>query len=480
MTNEVRVRVTAEDQATRVLQNVSKEATGLGKVLGDVGKIAGGFLAANVVAGAGQKVLGFIGDSISAASDLGESMNAVNKIFGESQKVILDWGKNNANAFGLSQREFNQLAVPLGAGLKNAGLDLATTADLTIKLTERASDMASVFNTDVGEALAAIQAGLRGEADPLERFGVGLSAAKVEAHALAMTGKDVASSLTDQEKMLARVDLLMQQTASTQGDFASTSDELANKTRIQQARMEELQATIGEKLIPVQLAITDAKLKMVELLTTKVIPTLEDLYVQHYPALMSIVDTVKQSYENFTTSIRLTTEAIQVGVDWYRTAESALNSLGIKFDEGSVLLTALKTSFSTVIGPINQITFLVDQLTGAFDRLKRTIESIPTSINLPKLPSVPDLNPFRADGGPVMAGGSYIVGERGPEWFVPSQSGVIVPNGGGAQRGGAATPTVINLTMNVGGSILSERDVLRLFNEGIRRGAIRTSPMGIA
>lgn len=37
----------------------------------------------------------------------------------------------------------------------------------------------------------------------------------------------------------------------------------------------------------------------------------------------------------------------------------------------------------------------------------------------------------RASGGPVMAGGSYLVGERGPEIFSPSTSGMITPNGGG-------------------------------------------------
>ena len=39
---------------------------------------------------------------------------------------------------------------------------------------------------------------------------------------------------------------------------------------------------------------------------------------------------------------------------------------------------------------------------------------------------------FRADGGPVSAGTSYIVGERGPELFTPRASGSISPNGGGA------------------------------------------------
>jgi len=36
----------------------------------------------------------------------------------------------------------------------------------------------------------------------------------------------------------------------------------------------------------------------------------------------------------------------------------------------------------------------------------------------------------RAAGGAVNAGGAYLVGERGPEWFVPHQSGAIAPTGG--------------------------------------------------
>lgn len=182
-------------------------------------------------------------------------MNAVNVSFGASSKQILDWGQNNAASFGLSQRAFNQFAVPLGAVMKNVGLDMNTVSDHTIGLTERAADMASVFNTDVSEALEAIQAGLRGEADPLERFGVGLSAAAVEAKALADTGKDSAKALTDQEKMLARVALIMEQTSQVQGDFANTSGEAANAQRIATAEMENAKAVIGQSLLPVMAAL---------------------------------------------------------------------------------------------------------------------------------------------------------------------------------------------------------------------------------
>ena len=42
--------------------------------------------------------------------------------------------------------------------------------------------------------------------------------------------------------------------------------------------------------------------------------------------------------------------------------------------------------------------------------------------------------PGRASGGPVSGGQPYIVGERGPEVFVPRGSGTIIPNGGGAMQ----------------------------------------------
>ena len=55
----------------------------------------------------------------------------------------------------------------------------------------------------------------------------------------------------------------------------------------------------------------------------------------------------------------------------------------------------------------------------------------------------------RAGGGPVNRNTPYLVGEQGPELFVPSISGTIIPNGGsgGAVSAGGAA---INLTVNAG------------------------------
>ena len=51
----------------------------------------------------------------------------------------------------------------------------------------------------------------------------------------------------------------------------------------------------------------------------------------------------------------------------------------------------------------------------------------------------------RADGGPVDSGGAYMVGERGPELFVPRSAGAIVPNHSMAMMGGSTNVTNYNI-----------------------------------
>jgi hypothetical protein len=241
----------AQKAEARALNESSKSASRFKDTLREVGKTAAGVLTADIAMRAADAMRNLVTDSVRQASDLNESLNAVNVTFGSSAKEITDWGKSNAASFGLSQSAFNAMATPLGAMLKNAGLSMQNTTKWTIDLTKRAADMASVFNTSVPEALEAIQAGLRGESDPLERFGVGLSAAKVEAEALIETGKRSASTLTDQEKATARLNIIMKQTSQAQGDFQNTSDGAANAARIASAQFDNAKASLGNSLLPV-------------------------------------------------------------------------------------------------------------------------------------------------------------------------------------------------------------------------------------
>ena len=70
----------------------------------------------------------------------------------------------------------------------------------------------------------------------------------------------------------------------------------------------------------------------------------------------------------------------------------------------------------------------------------------------------------RADGGPVGPGTAYLVGEQGPEVFVPKQPGVIVPNdaisGGGSPVGTGGSTFVVNISAGIGDPRAIGREVV--------------------
>lgn len=70
----------------------------------------------------------------------------------------------------------------------------------------------------------------------------------------------------------------------------------------------------------------------------------------------------------------------------------------------------------------------------------------------------------RAEGGPVGPGTAYLVGEQGPEVFVPKQPGVIVPNDaisdGGSPVGTGGSTFVVNISAGIGDPRAIGREVV--------------------
>lgn len=248
-------------------------------------------------AAAVKTIAGFAGAAVTAASDIEESGNAVEVVFGDASSIIKDFAKDSASAIGTSTSEFQGLAATMGALLQNLGLDSKTAAKETIKLTKRASDMASVFNTTVPEAIAAISSALRGESDPIEKYGVKLNEAAKKAKALEAGLAPATGALDEQAKAAATLLLIFEQTDKIAGDFANTSDGLANKQRILDAKLENVKATIGKALIP---AVTDLVNSLSDLIETPFFQTLlsafENFALNFKIGVLAIRETVDNAF----------------------------------------------------------------------------------------------------------------------------------------------------------------------------------------
>lgn len=184
------------------------------------------------------------------ASEAEQAAGAVESIFGASSDAILAYAEDAAQAVGLSAQSYNALASVLGAQMKNMGLAGSELTSQTDTLIALGADLAATFGGTTADAVEAVSSLLRGERDPIERYGVSITEASVKAQAMAMGLGDLYAAGDANAKMQATLALLTSQTSAAQGQFARESDTAAGAQARATAEWENAQAKLGEALLP--------------------------------------------------------------------------------------------------------------------------------------------------------------------------------------------------------------------------------------
>lgn len=213
-------------------------------------KVAAG-VAAGVAAVTGAGLL--IGRRlVDLGSDAEETVSKVGVIFGPGAKQIEAYAARAAQAIGQTSTAAMNAAATFATFGKGAGMTGKPLADWSTRMVTLSSDLASFYNADPSEVVEAIGAALRGEAEPMRRFGVLMDDAALRAQALKMgIIKTTKEALSPQQKVLAAQALILAQTKDAQGDFARTSGGFANQQRIFSAAVEESKIKLGKGLLPV-------------------------------------------------------------------------------------------------------------------------------------------------------------------------------------------------------------------------------------
>ena len=216
-------------------------------VSGTAAKIAKAIGSAFVV----KQVIAFGKAAIGVASDLNEVQNVVDTTFGDGSVKIDEWAKNAAEAFGESELQAKQFTSTLGAMFKSMGVGQADMEEMSMSLAGLAGDMASFYNLDPTEAFEKLRSGISGETEPLKQLGINMSVVNLEAFAMSEGITKSYQEMTQAEQATLRYQYIMSATADAQGDFANTSDSLANQQRILQLEIQTLAAEIGNDLMPI-------------------------------------------------------------------------------------------------------------------------------------------------------------------------------------------------------------------------------------
>jgi hypothetical protein len=226
---------------------MGKFKAGTGAAFDAVKANAGAF----AIAG-GAAFVAFGAKAISAASDFEESAAKIGEIFGDAADSVFDFADDAAQALGQSRQSVLDAAGTFGTFGKAAGLAGEDLSTFSNDFTALASDLASFNNTSPEEAVQALGAALRGESEPLRRYGILLDDASMRQKALELgIISTTKNALTPQQKILAAQALIFEQSSDAQGDFERTSGSLANQQRILQAELENVTIEIGQKLLPI-------------------------------------------------------------------------------------------------------------------------------------------------------------------------------------------------------------------------------------
>ena len=205
------------------------------------------------VAGLGAAYLGtnFLKGTINEASDLAESINVTGLAFGDARGEADEFAKGAADAIGMSESEARAAQAQIGNILGGYGLAAKDAEQISRDMITRAADIGSAWNAGTDEVSAAIQSALVGSTEPLRKFGVIIDQAAIKQRALEMGLMDAGGELDNQAKALAINALVMEQTANVAGDFKNTQDGLANSSKTVGAMWKDMQAQLGQALLPV-------------------------------------------------------------------------------------------------------------------------------------------------------------------------------------------------------------------------------------
>jgi hypothetical protein len=349
------------------------------------------------------------------------------------------------------------------------------------KLQALAIDIAAGSGKSLDAVSQALGKAYEGNTASLGRLGVGISAAELKT----MSFDEVTAAL-----------------ASTfEGQASKQADTFAGKMDRLKVAFDEGKETVGsfvlDAITPMVTLFVDKVIPLVSTLSTdigqKLGPTFTNLVTIFKDDLLPIIQawwtflvdivipgiikTVQpiieglfSAFDSIATSIKDNEDKLKPLFTLFKTvAEFIYKTLGPAL--GEVLGAALKVVGKLVGGLIDGFSSLVGLISDVVNGIRRIINLVADNPVVSGISGVISsvFGGGKASGGPVSSSKSYLVGEKGPELFVPNSNGSIIPN----NRLGGGAGNVYNITVN--GALDSEgtaRTIVDLLNRSNARGTL--------
>lgn len=466
------------DQLKKSLDTGSKEVQSFGSKLGDFGKKAGlAFAAAGAAAAvyAGKLAVDGVKAAIADAAAQDRLALTLKNVTGATNAQIKsteDYITKTSLAFGVTDDDLRP------------SLERLARATGDVEKAQKLQGLAIDIAAGSGKSLEAVSNALakaqEGNTAALGKLGVGLSAATLKTLSMDEITKKLADTFENQASVKAetfqgkmdRLKIAFDEGKETVGSFILDA-------------ITPLVTIFVDKVIPQLSKMADsigkdlaAPLNNVKsILTDFVIPAFKALYSYLFEYVIPFLANVfgpaltglKNAFNTISTAISNNEADLQPLFSLFKSIAGFVRD-NLAPAIGTILRVAFEVVGTAIAGVIKGVSNLINFFDNVIDKIKDFINLVK---NNPLVQGLGDIigkvfGGGKAAGGPVNAGTTYLVGERGPELFTPSGSGSIIPNhklGGGSGS--------INITVN--GAIDPEstaRQIITLLNNSNYRGTL--------
>lgn len=252
-------------QFNREMKHSQKSVRGLSSSLGGLGTQLRYF----AVAIGSAVLVGGVMKLIQAASAMEEVSSKFEAVFKEQTAAAEAWAIDYAAAVGRSTTETKKFLssmqdtfVPLGFARDNARL-------LSQEVVKLAVDLGSFNDTLDADSLRDLQSALVGNHETMRKYGVIITQISLDQKLLSMGFRKSTQGATEQQKVMARLQIMMASTTDAQGDAIRTAGSYANQLKGLKGAISDAAVVLGEGLLP-------AATQVVNLLKDYGVPILRD------------------------------------------------------------------------------------------------------------------------------------------------------------------------------------------------------------
>ena len=273
---KVQIIITGQDKASRPIGKVNKALSGMATV-------ASGMIAAQLLTGVASGIAQ-IGASmtklVSLGSDAEEMMGKFNVVFGEfAQGTISDLNAMAAE-MGRSKFEMREFAASFQDTFVPLGFARGEAAKFSKQLVELTYDVASFQNSLEPDVARDFQSAMVGNHETVRKYGIVITQVSLNQELLNMGINGGIKSATEQQKVLARLNIIMAGTSDAHGDAVRTAHSWANQTRRLRANLNDLSTELGSRLLPKLTPVVERLAELVEIRGPEMLELVSEAFIE--------------------------------------------------------------------------------------------------------------------------------------------------------------------------------------------------------